>query len=83
MKEWKGDPSNDLPFLQVLKMNGNRDWIPSQKLLNLPMLKEVQGVTWSSHCYACNLIKTSENETFFSDDEPGDADEESGDGSSG
>ena len=64
-------------------MNGNNDWIPSQQLLSLPMLKEVHGVTWSQHCFACDLIKTSVNETFFSDDEMGDVGEESGDGLSG
>ena len=47
------------------------------------MLEEVQGVTWSQHCVACDLIKTSENETFFSDQEMGDEKEGSGNGFSG
>lgn len=84
--EWNGDPWNDLPLLEVLKMNGNKDWIPGQRLLNMPMLKEVLGITWSKHCSTCDLIKISENETQFGDDEMGDYEEDSGssgDGASG
>lgn len=81
-KEWKGDPSRDLPRLEVLKMNGNDDWIPSQRLLKLPMLKRILGVTWSKHCSTCDLIKAFENETHLDDDEMGDEDD-SGDGISG
>lgn len=64
-------------------MNGNDDWIPSQRLLNLPMLKEVQGVTWSKHCSTCDLIKILKNETNLGDDEMGDNEDDSGDGFSG
>ncbi|KAL9989110.1 hypothetical protein ACROYT_G003621 [Oculina patagonica] len=83
VKEWNGDTSKDLPLLEVLKMNGNKNWIPSQRLLNMPMLKEVLGVTWSKHCFTCDLIKVSENETLFGDDEMGDYEEDSGDYFSG
>ncbi|KAJ7360370.1 hypothetical protein OS493_017002 [Desmophyllum pertusum] len=86
LMEWNGDPWNDLPLLEVLKMNGNKDWIPGQRLLNMPMLKEVLGITWSKHCSTCDLIKISENETQFGDDEMGDYEEDSGssgDGASG
>lgn len=83
VKEWNGDPSRDLPQLEVLKMSGNKNWIPSQPLLNLPNLREVLGVTWSKHCSTCDLIKTSTNETISADDEMGDYEGESGDDLSG
>ena len=83
MKEWKGDPSKDLPLLEVLKMNGNKNWIPSRGLLNMPMLKEILGITWSKHCSTCDLIKVTTNETIFGDDEIGDYEENSGDNFSG
>lgn len=81
LKEWTGDPSKDIPILEILKVNGNKDWIPALPLLKLRMLKEIHGVTWSKHCFSCDLIKT--NETFLMDDEIGDEEEESGDGSTG
>lgn len=83
MKEWKDDPAKDIPSLEILKVNGNNDWIPSQQFLNLPMLKGVYGVTWSQHCFACDLIKTLENETLSIDDEGEGEEENSGDGYSG
>ena len=63
-------------------MNGNDDWIPSQRLLKLPMLKKILGITWSKHCSTCDLIKFLKNETRLGDDETGD-EEDSGDGFSG
>jgi len=63
-------------------MNGNDDWIPSQWLLKLPMLKKILGITWSKHCSTCDLIKILKNETHLDDDEMGD-EEDSGDGFSG
>lgn len=83
LKEWKDDPAKDIPSLEILKVNGNNDWIPSQQVLNLPMLKGVYGVTWSQHCFACDLIKTLENETLSIDDEGEGEEENSGDGYSG
>ena len=83
VKEWMGDPSRDVPLLEVLKMNGNDDWIPSQRLLKLPLLKKIQGITWSRHCFSCDLIKILRNETHLDDDEVGDNEDDSGDGFSG
>ena len=70
-----------MPLLEVLKINGNEGWIPNQQILNMPQLKEILGVTWNMHCSACDLIKISENETLFGDDEMEDYEEYSGDGS--
>ncbi|XP_068731384.1 cannabinoid receptor 1-like [Montipora capricornis] len=82
LKKWEDGPPTELPSLTTIKANGNRDWIPSQWLLNLPMLTEVYGVTWSQYCFDCDLIKTSGNETSI-DDETGYGDGNSGDTFSG
>ena len=63
-------------------MNGNDDWIPSLRLLKLPMLKKILGITWSVHCSTCDLIKILKNETHLDDDEISDEDD-SGDEFSG
>lgn len=57
LKEWHGDPTRDMPLLEVLKINGNDGWLPNQQLLNMPKLKEFLGVTWNTYCSACNLIR--------------------------
>lgn len=72
-----------MPFLEVLKINGNEGWIPNQHILHMPELKEILGVTWSSHCSACDLLKIPENETMSGDEEMGDYEEFSGNGLSG
>lgn len=78
LKEWHGDPTRDMPLLEVLKINGNNGWLPNQQLLNMPKLKEFLGVMWNTYCSACNLIKIPENETLFGDDEMEDNEEYSG-----
>lgn len=57
LKEWHGDPTRDMPLLEVLKINGNNGWLPNQQLLNMPKLKEFLGVMWNTYCSACNLIR--------------------------
>ncbi|KAK3736476.1 hypothetical protein QZH41_005830 [Actinostola sp. cb2023] len=41
-------------------MSGNKRWIPNDDILRLPSLKEIHGVTWSSHCVECTLLKTAD-----------------------
>ncbi|XP_074634389.1 uncharacterized protein LOC141892935 isoform X2 [Acropora palmata] len=76
LKKWEDVASSNLPSLTTIKANGNNGWIPSERLLQLPMLREICGVTWSKYCFACDLIKISENETFSVDDESRDTDGE-------
>ncbi|PFX30380.1 relaxin receptor 2-like isoform X2 [Stylophora pistillata] len=83
LKKWAGDPTRDMPLLEILNLNGNEGWIPNQQILRMPKLKEILGITWSSHCSTCDLLKITENETLVDDDEMEDYEENSGDGLSG
>ena len=38
-------------------MTGNEHWSPSEQLLKLNRLEEVEGVTWTEYCKNCALVK--------------------------
>lgn len=56
--------AEELPSLTSLDLTGNELWVPDERLLNLTTLREVRGVTWSSICSNCTLIRIDMNTTM-------------------
>ncbi|EDO48245.1 predicted protein [Nematostella vectensis] len=55
---WEGNISRDLPSLEILELDGNPVWKPTNNVLELGSLKEIRGLAWSEACGAgCNLVK--------------------------
>ncbi|XP_032240863.2 uncharacterized protein LOC5515295 isoform X2 [Nematostella vectensis] len=56
LQEWTGSINNTLPSLEFIDNTGN-PWIPTANILLAKSLKKVKGVSWSSVCYNCTLVK--------------------------
>ena len=60
---WEGDDlSSQLPSIRSIDLSGNPGWTPTDALLQIQGLQEINGVTWNNRCTECSLVKNESNQ---------------------
>lgn len=61
LHSFTGNTNGVLALLSVLDVSGVVNWRPERKLLRLPMLSYVLGLTFSKHCTNCSFFITHQS----------------------